>query len=476
MDQERFQHTESEHESSLEHDEEEAVRSTAVSAQTRSSDVPPPAASAAELSAKPRGGQRSTPSDQALGPLPKPDKTSAEASPKKADAKGEEAKKPKDAPEDWTWEKLDKLIKEKSAAAVFQTLGVATLSEGDAKKAFKLLRDHNAIAGITNGLPDGAAMPKDLRAALLRLVRAGAVSLDETKKLFKKRFKQDLKDDTSTWSLGTIQVVWKQLDVLPDHDVTDDTVNKTLAAVQGGGGTQSTLNIDIGQAGGASMPHTVRHEVGHAVHDKLGGTVDSWLKGEMDFFHFEKTVAAVEKWIDELGGYPADYDFPKGTKKPFDAAAKTAVAAKVESWMGKSRWDPTRAAVPQTDEEKAQWKAMPNEVTNAVQQSVSHWYGNYKNFQKKGSRYYFLNHWYHWPFHMGEKAFKIIPKTGENYSAMSHYEFFANCYAKFFENPEGVNDPKKWGGGLPDDVQSFFQQCIVQRHPYKNAEDRKKNT
>ena len=62
-----------------------------------------------------------------------------------------------------------------------------------------------------------------------------------------------------------------------------------------------------------------------------------------------------------------------------------------------------------------------------------------------------------------------IAATGDNYSAMSEKEFFANCYAEYFADPAGAKDKTKWGGSLSADVKSFFKKHIVERHPYLYA-------
>lgn len=89
-------------------------------------------------------------------------------------------------------------------------------------------------------------------------------------------------------------------------------------------------------------------------------------------------------------------------------------------------------------------------------------------FETAPARNYFLNHWYHLPYRFGATAKTAIGATGDEYTAMSEKEFFANCYAEYFEDPAGMQDHTNWGGSLPGAVKDFFSMCVVDRHPYSD--------
>jgi len=184
----------------------------------------------------------------------------------------------------------------------------------------------------------------------------------------------------------------------------------------------------------------------------------------------------LKDWITELGGYPKKYTY-NGTDHNFDATAQNDVYKLIDGYMGKGGWDPKKAAPDTgiTDPElQAKWDAMCPAVKNACTQSTSYWYDNWANFQQSGGKSYFLNHYYHKPFKFGATAAQAIAATGENYTAMSEMEFFANCYAEYFHDPAGYTDHSKWGGKLPGAVQDFFKMCILQRQPYSKFEKKQK--
>jgi hypothetical protein len=180
--------------------------------------------------------------------------------------------------------------------------------------------------------------------------------------------------------------------------------------------------------------------------------------------------AGVDSFVADLGGYPDKYLNPNdGSDEAFGAVEKEWIRSFIQTWTGSSSWTPTRATPDDgSDHWKTNaWNAMPAALKNACTQSVQYWYQNYVNFQKgaSGNRL-FLNHWYHKWYKMSDKAKKVVDITGDDYTAMSEKEMFANAYAEYFEDPAGKKNPTKWGGKLSADIKDFFKICIVSRDPY----------
>jgi hypothetical protein len=239
-----------------------------------------------------------------------------------------------------------------------------------------------------------------------------------------------------------------------------------VVAVSGRAGrrpTPSTRSRSARPTSTASTSSTRCHEVGHGVHAQIPGPVNSWLQNDMQFWFTDW-----DTWIQELGGYPQKFWHPSGQWVNVDDAWKGALRSIVENFTGTSSWTPARATpeAGQHPDLVAAWQAMPAAIKNACQQSTPYWYDNYRNFQAANGKRYFLNHWYKRPFTIGNKAFSTVAATNDTYTAMSEKEFFANCYAEYFNDPAGVHDQSKWGGTLPADVKAFFKTCIVHRHPY----------
>jgi hypothetical protein len=372
----------------------------------------------------------------------------------------------------WTAESIAKLVAEKSSGGVIQAI-----SARDSQNAISLLKASGAWDKVLTGLPRGDALAAATKAAMYQLIADRAVAIDDAKKLFEIRFKHAATETSGTWTMDNLQIVWHQLDRLPEQDVSENTIVTTFVAIAGGGGfgpsweAPHIINtIQLGEDSSAtSLPHTVRHEVGHGVHAQIPGAINSWLQGDMSFWFNGTDDSGLDSWIGGLGGYPDKYTGPDGKEYAFDDTAKQWIRHMVKQFTGSGSWAPARATpdLGEGDWPRAMWAAMPEAVKNACAQSTSHWYSNWRNFQTGGDgKRYFLNHWYHRPFTIGDVAAQAIEATGDDYTAMSEKEFFANCYAEYFADAEGMKDQTKWGGGLPSSVKSFFETCIVQRHPY----------
>jgi hypothetical protein len=431
-------------------------------------------------------GAQATASEQAMGPGyaaapgldPKKDAKRHKqfVRREKARAKATAARnKKRAAGKDWTAELLADVLKKDGAMGV-----LVALNQRQAKQGVETLKTANQWDPLIAALPIGAMGPGSRR-ALDQMIADDVFAIEDAKKLFHPRFGHVAQDVGSAWTQDVMRTMWRQLAVLPPADVTKSTAITTFDAIAGGGAfgpsweAPDVINtVQIGQDIGGDherLEHTVRHEIGHGVHAEIPGPINAWLQNDMQFWFTDDWDA----WINELGGYPATFVDSTGATVNVDDAWKGYLRGLVEGYTGSASWDPAKATPDAGEVADGQlaWAAMPAAVKNACAQSTSYWYSNYANFQKVGSKRYFLNHWYHRPFTIGATAFATIPATNDDYTAMSEKEFFANCYAEFFENPEGVKDHSKWGGTLPASVKSFFRTCIVGRQPYDKFQKKK---
>ncbi|MEQ1570958.1 MAG: peptidoglycan-binding domain-containing protein, partial [Myxococcota bacterium] len=318
------------------------------------------------------------------------------------------------------------------------------------------------LFGRLDTLPRGKQMPAAVRAELYDATEF--LTLDQLRVAFAHRFAQPLVDGTAPWTVDLARAVWRELDRLPDDHVAENTVLKAFQLVTGTGGTGPSWEaptvqntISIGSANSpTALTHTVLHEVGHAVHadGRYTATVNTWLEKEVGFWPFEDGAGGLQEWVQALGG--------------FGTADSARVTEMLESYLGGgSRWEPSRPAVEERPEDAAVWAGVPEAVRNAVAQSTANWHNNWSNFQAgPGGSKYFLCYWYGRPYRMGSAASAAVSAIGDPYSAMSEKEFFANCYAEFFEDPLGFADPSRWGGSLPAATKAFFRTNILERQPY----------
>lgn len=465
--------------------EDEAVRAAVQHA--TGEEIPAQTESADALTTQNPAGKAASASEQALGQESNPglisslfgskkdQEQSQEGAPPESQAKSDESASAANGP--WTAETIAKLVADKSAGGVMR--GIAAR---DTKNAIALLKASGAWDKTLKALPEGDALAAASKQALYRMVEDQNVDISDAKKLFEIRFNHPLKDQTGSWTLANVAIVWNQLDHLPEQDVSDEKIFTAFYAIAGAGGFYTWTDIQLGEDITAEhMPHTVRHEVGHGVHDHINGEVEPWLQNDMSFSYVDTDNNSLDSWITGLGGYPEQYTGPDGKDYPFDATTKTWIWHMVRSFTGSSSWDPARNTPDESENDwyKAAWAAMPDAVRNACAQSTRYWYQNWRNFQTgtDGKRY-FLNHWYNRAYTIGNVAAAAIEATGEDYTSMSEYEFFANCYAEYFGDPAGVEDASKWGGSLPKTVKDFFKTVVLERHPYSEftKSQKKKNT
>lgn len=398
-------------------------------------------------------------------------------------AGGKGATPPKKKEKAWTDKEITSLRKKKSVDVV------KALAKRDTKNGVTKFKSTADWGKVVTGLPSGKKLSQGTKDALYRIIEVESLTVLEAEALFKKRFEHDMKSGTganaTAWTLPTVARLWKQLDLLPESDVSENTKVAIFYATTGTGGMymggSSAIEIGI-QADETHMSHTVRHEVGHGVHAQVAPVVDQWLKDDIGMWYGELDDAGVDAFVADLGGYPAKYHSPDdGSEQNFDAAAKSWVRSFIKTYTGSQSWSPTRATVDDNSNswKTAWWNAMPVAVKNACNQSIAYWYTNYANFQKgnSGNRL-FLNHWYHKWFRMSDKAKAVVDVSGDNYTAMSEKELFANAYAEYFADPAGKKNPTKWGGKLSQPVKDFFKTCIVNRDPYDKyqKEQKKKQT
>ena len=363
---------------------------------------------------------------------------------------------------DWTATEIANVIKKNGPQEVLRAIGARKPA-----LAIQVMKTANAwdpwVATLGFGKLHNAS-----GSALDLMVMDSIITGADLKTMFKVRWNVDIADGAAPWTDDNIRVTWRQISTLPPNDVKKNTCISILTANAGvGGGTYASgsKTIDLGMNGGddENLTETVRHEVGHGVHEELKATVDPWLKNDIGF----ENIPDFKTFIDELGGFPANFQAPDGTTKPYDDTAKGAVVTLLDKATGSASWSPVGPVGTGEDPYwQAAWNGMGPAVKNAFTQSKTNWFSNFENFQKKNGHFYFLNHWYHKPMKFSSKAANVINATNDRYAAMSDKEFFATSYAEYFRDPAGAKDHKKWGGNLPGSVKGFFKEAIVQRQPY----------
>ena len=384
-----------------------------------------------------------------------------------------------------------------TAQAAVDELGGPGIAEADLSSISTHVADTKGWTEVLEALPAGGGMPATTRAALRRFKDIWGA--ETAKVAFKIRFGHDLEgrwEDTNNpgeeasfgdfimgdaefvdWKIDEIRVIWDQLDVLPDQDITENTVLRSFIAIRhnwaGGFWANPDIQIRQGAAGDpTSLEHTIRHEIGHSVHEgSLNGSINSWVQNDIGFWYEGSEEQGFKDIISALGGWPSTWTDSSGASQPFGDADKEAILDMLEAHSGSTRalqatGDPLPNATAPTDDLGRKWAAMPAAVRSSFTLSANAWYNNYNTFPSGPRGGMFYNHYYERAYHISALAKTTVASTGDTYTAMSEKEFFANCYAEYFENPAGYSDHTLWGGNLPGAVKSFFGSVIVEHQPY----------
>jgi len=304
-------------------------------------------------------------------------------------------------------------------------------------------------------LPRGNHLPgwakRDLR-VLFELAKSNKLQPLQDK-LFEIRFGITLEDDWSTnKDLEDIDTLWKLLKDLPDSNVEGNTkINEILLDVGKGGGSYhpKTHDISIGSneiANREGFEDVMRHEVGHAVHEMKSDLVNKWLEEEFGWKIFDRSDAEIDKWVTLMGGWG---DLTASQKKEVRQYLQTAIG-------NGSSWQPGPTPLPPAGHPWYQTNFGPR---LAFEQTGPSWYQNYKTWYRTNGYAFFLNYWYRTFMAVKVSSLELVDKMPDNYASMSHYEFFAEIYALYYD----LDDKKR--SSIPKDVAAWLDANIGAPEP-----------
>jgi len=306
-----------------------------------------------------------------------------------------------------------------------------------------------AFKAMLQRLPRGAALSsqgkQDLRKLFLWAKKKGLQALQD--QLFELRFGVALED---SWyrndDKNDIDTLWRLLKNLPDAHVEG---NSKLAEIQlgtGGGGTYSpaTHEIEIGSSELAfkeRFEDTLRHEVGHAVHEARPDLVNGWLWERFGWAEFQTTSQGIDDWAAQMG--------PASGWAELSAAHKGQVRSLLRQACGPgSQWGPTVTPSAPAGSAWLQPKFGPR---LAFEMSGSTWYAHNASWYRAAGKAFAVNFWYGSLMCVSEATLDFVNrKMPDNYAAMSPAEFFAELYALYYD----VGDPQR--KHIPADVSKWM--------------------
>lgn len=304
------------------------------------------------------------------------------------------------------------------------------------------------------GLPRGNHLPswakRDLRTLYEYIKQQGNSTLED--RLFEIRFGFELENDWSTNNdPHDIDTLWKLLKDLPDTHVEGNTKIDELLLEPGGGGWYDPRSHDIA-IGSAELLNRERfedvvlHEIGHAVHEMLDQRINSWLAERFGWQIFVANDAGIDAWVSLMGGWG-----------PLTAGERRDVRYALLTALGHgSSWSPgPTPSLPNGHP----WYHSGFGPRLAFENTGANWYNNFPRWHRAEGKAFFLNYWYRTFMAVDVATLELIAQMPSSYAAMSHFEFFAELYALYYDAEDEMR------GAIPFDVREWLEANIGAPEP-----------
>ena len=295
---------------------------------------------------------------------------------------------------------------------------------------------------------------KDLRTLFLYAKAKNNAKLQDT--LFEIRFGIELEDD---WGKNNdpddIDTMWSLLKDLPDSNVEGNTfINQIILNENRPNSWYDPNEGSRGiymSAGALVTPErfedTVRHEVGHAVHELYKDKINEWLASQFGWKVFDARNSEIDKWIKLMGGW--------GNISP---PQRMEIRNYLVQALGQqASWSPGSAPNAPAGHP---WLRDDFGPRLAFEKTGSNWYRNNTNWYRYNGKAFFLNFYYRNFMVINEDTLDLINyKMPSTYAAMSPLEFFAELYSLYYD----LDDPMR--PFIPDEVTKWLDTNIGQQEP-----------
>ena len=344
---------------------------------------------------------------------------------------------------------LPKGDRQVQAEAVAQAIG-----EWDTHNGMTLLVSTGLWRAFREALNEpvsGKRVSPQVSAALLRIVKSGALGNSACFSLFRFRFAIDViqaNAEGSEVSAAQLALLWEQLEALPQENVSNTTALACLEVASDWRGTYQEpnqtamvgLKIDYPE-GATFVKNTVRHEIGHALHAQFFGIVNPWLDTLWDYCSIDDNDK-IWAWCKAI-----DPGLTENNKK----SILEIIIGYIENGQGSFEY-PFLDYIADSYRGECHAAISPVLQRALTESGVGYW--NWNAFHQSDGRYYFINNYYGALCSFARPVADMVTDTNRPAAAFFHYEFFAECYAEYTETPENP------GGNLPDAMAAVVARVI----------------
>lgn len=309
-------------------------------------------------------------------------------------------------------------------------------------------------------LPRGSHLPshakRELKIVFDHVKAKGLGVLEDS--LFEIRFNVDLEDD---WHKNNdpddIDTIWNLLKDLPDTNVEgNSSLTKIELLEQSGGGWYNPNTGGIG-IGANELPHqerfedVVRHEIGHATHQKKKTLVDRWLRSEFGWQTLSASNVGIDDWIDMMGGWNA-----WGSTTSVE---RSEIRTFIRQYLGSALWHEGPKPTPPSSHP---WNATgfgPRKAFEHALKGGRSWWVNHRAWYQVNGLAFCPNFYYKTLMVVSADTLKVVAKMPNPYASMSPPEFFAELYAVYYD----LDDPSR--KRLPSRVTKWLSRNIGAPEP-----------
>jgi hypothetical protein len=298
-----------------------------------------------------------------------------------------------------------------------------------------------------NQLPAGAK--QDLRTLFEYAKRRNSGPVQD--QLLEVRFGVELEDE---WGLNErpndIDTIWQLLASVPVTNVEGNTQLREIDLTNGGGGVYGDAVIEIGEdelGNRERFEDTLRHEVGHAVHEELDSVVTPWLEKRFGWRMFPATPPGIDDWVRAMGGWGG-----------VSGRERNEIVQALRAFAGPgSVWGPGKP--PRLPQGHPWWN--PDFGPRlACEKSRENWFETFAGWYRAGGNAFFVNYWYACFMAVSAETLDdYVARMPDNYAAMSQYEFFAELYALYYD----YDDPQRGVVAGDPEVSGWLDRNIGRR-------------
>ncbi len=318
------------------------------------------------------------------------------------------------------------------------------------------------LDGLINALPKGTGLPAEARDACDAIMTALTTEGQLARSLFSVRFDVNLTGPWAAATLDDIKRLYDDCKNLPIAQVANNPRLLTIHRGSGGGGTYSsttnTINMDQTDTAqteqmyaGTAAPvteryfdHTVRHEVGHAVDAMLGSRTPlvfntaGWK---------EYGTSSLDAWIGQFNGWnQAGGTAPTDPEKQ---QIRDLIMQLLHSGGGAIA-GPSLGARDLAPADHPFTRFPTLKVVNVLSRGTGTM--KYTDTYNDGGKVFSINYYYRRFMECTANAAASAPR---DYCMFSPAEWFADMYAEFYREFDGVDD-SKLGGNCPGWVKTWM--------------------